>query len=186
VRGDLAVPLIGVVDYTAMKLTIFGLLAAALTAVVFQTAQAQTPETVKVRGCLAGNGSDQNPWTLKGAVLPAPPIPAPAPGGGGGGGGRGGGAAGGGGRGGGAGQGGAPADGARGAGGAGRGGPPPAAAAAPAAPTQPPVDLRLMGIDMTPWRNMFVEIEGTLGPRPATGLRELKVSAARSAYGDCR
>jgi hypothetical protein len=48
------------------------------------------------------------------------------------------------------------------------------------------VDLKLAGVDMTPWRNMFVEIEGTLGPRPATGLRELQVNAARSAYGDCR
>jgi hypothetical protein len=41
-------------------------------------------------------------------------------------------------------------------------------------------------VDMTPWRNMFVEIEGTLGSRPATGLRELQVTQARSAYGDCR
>jgi hypothetical protein len=47
------------------------------------------------------------------------------------------------------------------------------------------VDLRLTGTDMTPWRNMFVEVEGVLGPRPATGLQQLRVNAARSAYGDC-
>jgi hypothetical protein len=44
----------------------------------------------------------------------------------------------------------------------------------------------LAGIDLTPWRNMFVEIEGTLGPRPASGLQEFRVTTARSAYGDCR
>jgi hypothetical protein len=44
----------------------------------------------------------------------------------------------------------------------------------------------LSGMDMTPWRNMFVEVEGTLGPRPATGPREFQVTFAHSAYGDCR
>jgi hypothetical protein len=44
----------------------------------------------------------------------------------------------------------------------------------------------LTDIDMSPWRNMFVEVEGTLGARPASGLRELRVTSARSAYGECR
>jgi hypothetical protein len=48
------------------------------------------------------------------------------------------------------------------------------------------VDLRLTEVDMTPWRNMFVEVEGRLGPRPASGLQEFRVAVARSAYGDCK
>ncbi len=168
-----------------MKFVIVTIMAVAIFAIAVQIvpAQTQTAEPIKVRGCLAGNGSKENPWTLRGAVLPAPPAPAPA-GGGGGGGGRGAGAGGRGGAGG-AGRGGD--GGARGADGAGRGAAPPAAAPAPPAPPpQPPVDLRLTDIDMSPWRNMFVEVEGTLGPRPANGLREFKVNTARSAYGDCR
>jgi hypothetical protein len=149
-----------------MKLTILGIIVIAVTTFALQTSSAQTPsETIKVRGCLLGNGSTENPWSLKSAVLPAPPAPAPA-----GGRGDGGGDA--------AGRGAAPADDGRGA----------AAAPAPppAPPAQPPVDLRLSGIDMSPWRNMFVEVEGTLGPRPASGLREFQVTFAHSAYGDCR
>jgi hypothetical protein len=159
-----------------MKLTILGIIVIAVTTFALQTSSAQTPsETIKVRGCLLGNGSTENPWSLKSAVLPAPPAPAPA-GGRGDGGGRG--AGGGRGRGDAAGRGAAPADDGRGA----------AAAPAPppAPPAQPPVDLRLSGIDMSPWRNMFVEVEGTLGPRPASGLREFQVTFAHSAYGDCR
>src|SRR5262245_11366179 len=157
-----------------MKLTILGIIVIAVTAFALQTSPAQTPaETIKVRGCLLGNGSSENPWSLRGVVLPAPPGAAQAPpaGGRGDGGARG---AGGGGRG----DGGARGD------AAGRGAA--QAAPAPAPPPQPPVDLRLTGVDMSPWRNMFVEVEGTLGQRPASGLREFQVTFARSAYGDCR
>jgi hypothetical protein len=169
-----------------MRLALLGVAVIAITVLVLQTGSAQAPsEPIKVRGCLSGAGTDESPWVLRGAVLPAPPAPAaPAGGGRGDGGGRGGAAAGGRGGGGGAAPG-APAGGGRGGDGN-RGGPPPAAAAAPATPAQPPVDLRLTTIDMTPWRNMYVEVEGTLGPRPNTGLREFRVNVARSAYGDCR
>jgi hypothetical protein len=168
-----------------MKLTILGIIVFAVTAFALQTGPAQTPaETIKVRGCLLGNGSTENPWSLRAVVLPAPPSAAPAGPGGGRGDGGGRGAGGGRGRGDAAGQGGAPADGDRGGNG-GRGAAPPAPTPA-SAPPQPPVDLRLTDIDMSPWRNMFVEVEGTLGPRPASGLREFQVSFAHSAYGDCR
>jgi hypothetical protein len=170
-----------------VKLTILAIIAIAATAFAFQTGSVQT-EPIKVRGCLQGSGSSENPWTLRGAALPAPPAAAPAgnPGGRGDGGARGGGA-GGRGRGDAAGQGVADGAGNRGGAGAGRGAgdrgaAPPAAAAAP---PQPRIDLRLTEIDMTPWRNMFVEVEGTLGPKPATGLQEFRVTSARSAYGDC-
>jgi hypothetical protein len=143
-----------------MKLTILGIIVMAVTTFALQTTgPAQTPaETIKVRGCLLGNGSTENPWSLRGVVLPAPPSAAPAGPGGGRGDGGGRGAGGGRGRGDAAGQGGALADGDRGG----------------------------NGIDMSPWRNMFVEVEGTLGPRPANGLREFQLSFAHSAYGDCR
>ena len=150
-----------------MKLTISSLIAIAATAFSLQTPTVQTPAgPIKVRGCLQGNGSDQSPWSLRSVVLPSPPVPAAA------------GA-----------RGGRGDGGARGAGAGGRGrGEPPAAAtpAPPPQPPQPPVDLRLTGVDMSPWRNMFVEVEGTLGPRPASGLREFQVTFAHSAYGDCR
>jgi hypothetical protein len=170
-----------------MRLTIVAIIAAATTAFALQRGpQTPTTDPIRVRGCLSGSGSKESPWVLKGAVLPAPPAAAPAGGRGGAGGGGGapggGGAAGAGGAGRGGGRGGD--GGGRGGDGAGRGAAPPAAAPAP--PPQPPVDLQLTDIDMTPWRNMFVEVEGTLGPRPATGLREVKVSTARSAYGDCK
>ena len=168
-----------------MKLTILGIIVFAVTAFALQTGPTQTPaETIKVRGCLLGNGSTENPWSLRAVVLPAPPSSAPAGPGGGRGDGAGRGAGGGRGRGDAAGQGGAPADGGRGGNG-GRGAAPPAPTPA-SAPPQPPVDLRLTDIDMSPWRNMFVEVEGTLGQRPASGLREFQVSFAHSAYGDCR
>jgi len=172
-----------------MKLAILGIIVIGVSTFALQTSPAQTPaETIKVRGCLLGNGSTENPWSLKGVSLPAPPTPSPAGPGGGRGDGGGRGAGGGRGRGDAAGQGAAPADGGRGAGpGADRGGDGGRGAAqAPAPPPQPPVDLRLAGVDMSPWRNMFIEVEGTLGPRPTTGLREFQVIFAHSAYGDCR
>ena len=173
-----------------MRLTILSILAIAVIAIALQTSSAQAPaEMIKVRGCLAGNGSDTSPWVVRGVVLPSPPAAAPAaaaPAGGGGAGGGRGGAAAGGGRGDGAGRGGGAPGGGGGRGGdAGRGAVPPAAAA-PAAPAQAPVDLRVAGMDLTPWRNMYVELEGSLAPRPATGLRQFRVEAARSAYGDCK
>ena len=169
-----------------MKLTILAIIVAGATAFAVQAPSTQNTEPIKVRACLQGNGSAESPWLLRGAVLPAPPGagPAAAPGGGpgaGGGRGRGGDGAAQPGAGGGAGRG-APGGGRGGDGGRGAG----AAPAAPAAPSQPPVDLRLTGVDMSPWRNMFVEVEGTLGPRPTSGLREFQVSSARSAYGECR
>ena len=146
-----------------MKFTILSIFAIVAPAFV-HAGFGQTPAEpiVKVRGCLLGNGSNENPWSLHSVVLPSPPsTPAAAPGARGDGGARG---AGGAGRGDGAGQG-------RGAAGAGRGGDG-GRGAAPAAPPQPPVDLRLTGIDMSPWHNMFVEVEGKLGPRPASGDRK--------------
>jgi hypothetical protein len=177
-----------------MKLTILGIIAATIVAFALQSSSAQAPETIKARGCLQGNGSNENPWALRGVVLPSPPgvAPAGAAGARGDGGARG---AGGRGRGDAAGPVANAADGGRGAAGGGRGDggrgdgagrgatPPPPA---PAPPPQPPQDFRLTGVDMTPWRNMFVEVEGTLGPRPTSGLREFQVSSARSAYGECR
>jgi hypothetical protein len=44
----------------------------------------------------------------------------------------------------------------------------------------------LTGLDMMPWRNMAIEVEGRLGSRPASGPQEFKVESARSVYGDCR
>ena len=153
-----------------MKLTILAIITIAAAAFALQTGSVQT-EPIKVRSCLQGNGSPESPWSLRGVALPPPPTAAPAgaPGGRGDGGARG------------------DAAGARGAGGRGAGGDRGAAPpAAPAPPPQPRVDLRLTDIDMSPWRNMFVEVEGTLGPRPATGLQEFRVTSARSAYGECR
>ena len=169
-----------------MKLVLLGVGVICVTMVlVAQTGSAQTPTTVRVLGCLQGDGSEAKPWVLAGTALPPPPPPVPPPnaqaGGRGGRGGRGGDAPAGG-----APAGDAPAGGGRGGrGGGGRGG---AAAAAPVAPPQPVeiIDLRLTGgMDMTLWRNMRVEVEGTLGPKPATGLRELNVTFARSAQGVC-
>jgi len=172
-----------------------GLLVVSLTVAV-QTGIAQTPTTVKLLGCLQGEGSDQKPWMLSGVALPAPPAPAPAPAGGapGGGGGRGGAA---GGRGGGAAAGaggavpaagpppaaGAPAGAGRGGGRGGGGGAAPAPAPAPPVPL---VDLRLAGgLNMAPWRGMKIEVEGTLGSKPASGPQELRATAARSVQGVC-
>jgi len=181
---------------------------AVVCAVIFavHTSSAQTtPEPIKVYGCLQGDGSKESPWVLAGVVLPPPPTAAPAGGAGRGGGGgapaaagAGGGGRGavggggrgvaGGGRGGGAPAGDAPAGGGPGAGaaggGGGRGGAP-AAAPAPA-PAQPPVNLALTGVDLAPWRDMYIEAIGSLGSRPASGPQEFRVNAARSAQGKCR
>jgi hypothetical protein len=154
------------------------------TAFAEQAGFSQAPTTtVKVIGCLQGDGSDEKPWLLSGVAIPAPPTPAPA-GGGGGGAGRGG-------RGGGGGApGGADAGAGAPAAGGGRGGRGGAAPAAPAPPPPPPpvplVDLRLTGgMNMSIWRGMKIEVEGTLGARPATGLREFRAASARSVQGIC-
>jgi hypothetical protein len=52
------------------------------------------------------------------------------------------------------------------------------------------VDLRLTGIDLSPWRGMRVQVDGMLGPAGkgtgAAGLQEFKLTAARSAWGLCQ
>jgi hypothetical protein len=48
------------------------------------------------------------------------------------------------------------------------------------------VDLRLTGgMDMSAWRGMKIEVEGTLGPKPATGLQDINITSARSVQGVC-
>ena len=147
-----------------MKLAVLGGIAAICAAGAIVAAQAPaTDQTQTVIGCLKGEGTAQSPWVLAGVVIP-PPAPANA--GRGGGGGRGG------------------AGGGRGAGGAGReGGGPPAAAPAPAPPPPPPapIDLRVAGMDMTPWRGYRVQIEGTLSPAGG-GQRTITAMSARSVY----
>ena len=158
-----------------MKLAVLGGVAAicAATAIVAAQAPASTEQTQTVIGCLRGEGTAQAPWVLAGVVIP-PPAPANAGrGGGGGGAGRGG-----------AGRGG----GAPGAPGAGReGGAPPAAAPAPAPPPPPPpapIDLRLAGMDLTPWRGYRVQVEGTMGPAGGA-MRTFNAVSARSVYNTC-
>jgi hypothetical protein len=48
------------------------------------------------------------------------------------------------------------------------------------------VTLALNGVDMAPWRDMYIEVNGTLGSKPASGLQQFQVSTARSAQGKCR
>ena len=142
-----------------MKLAVLGGIAAICAAGAIVAAQAPAADqTQTVIGCLKGEGTAQSPWVLAGVVIP-PPAPANA--GRGGGGGRG--AAGGG----------------RGAGREG-GGPPPAAPAPPPPPPAP-IDLRIAGIDMTPWRGYRVQIEGTLSPAGG-GQRTVTATSARSVY----
>jgi hypothetical protein len=153
-----------------MKLAVLGGVAVicAATAIVAAQQAAPTDQTQTVIGCVRGDGTTQAPWVLAGVVIP----PAPAAGAGrGGGGGRGGG---------------------RGAGapGAGRegGGPPPAAAApAPPPPPPAPIDLRITGLDLTPWRGYRTQVEGTMGA-PGGAMREFKAQSARSVFGtgDCK
>jgi len=152
-----------------MKLAVLGgvALICAATAIVAAQQAAPTDQTQTVIGCVRGDGTAQAPWVLAGVVIP----PAPAPGAGrGGGGGRG-------------------AGGGR-AGGAGRegGGPPPAAAApAPPPPPPAPIDLRITGLDLTPWRGYRTQVEGTMGA-PGGAMREFKAQSARSVFGtgDCK
>ena len=151
-----------------MKLAVLGGLAAICAATAIVAAQAPAPDqTQTVLGCLKGEGTTQSPWVLAGVVIP-PPAPANA--GRGGGGGRGGGRGGPG-------------------GGAGReGGGPPAAAPAPAPPPPPPpapIDLRIVGLDMTPWRGYRVQIEGTLSPAGGAAMRTVTATSARSVYNTC-
>ena len=152
-----------------MKLAVLGgvALVCATTAVVVAQGQATAPQVQTVIGCVKGEGTTQSPWILAGVVIP-PPVAAPAGRGGGGGRGAGGGA----GRGAGA-PGGAPA-----------GGPPAAAPApAPPPPPPPPIDLKIMGLDMSPWRGGRTQVEGTMG---AAGTpREFRANTARSVYGTC-
>ena len=142
-----------------MKLAVLGGVAVICAAAAIVAAQAPAEQqTQTVIGCVKGEGTAQSPWMLTGVVIP----PAPAPGAGrGGGGGRGGGRA----------------------GGAGRegGGPPPAAAPAPAPPPPAPIDLRITGLDMTPWRGYRAQVEGTMGAA-GSGARTFTALSARSVY----
>jgi hypothetical protein len=153
-----------------MKLAVLGGVAmiCAATAIVAAQQAAPTEQTQTVIGCVRGEGTAQAPWVLAGVVIP-PPAPA-----GGGRGGPGGGRGGpGGGRGAGA-PGGAPA-----------GGPPPAPpVAAPPPPPPAPIDLRITGIDLTPWRGGRTQIEGTMGA-PGGAMRQFTAMSARSVYGTC-
>ena len=150
-----------------MKLAVLGGVAAicAATAMVAAQAPASTEQTQTVIGCVRGEGTAQAPWVLAGVVIPPP---APAAGRGGVGGGRGG-------RG--AGREGAPA---------GREGGAPAPAAAPAPPPPPPapIDLRITGLDLTPWRGYRTQVEGMMGA-PGGAQREFKAVSARSVFGTC-
>ena len=151
-----------------MKLAVLGGIAAICAAGAIVAAQAPAADSTQtVIGCLKGEGTAQSPWVLAGVVIP-PPAPA-GRGGPGGGGGRGGGRGG------------------DGRGAAGReGGAPPAAAPAPTPPPPPPapIDLRIAGLDMTPWRGYRVQIEGTLSPAGA-GQRTVTAASARSVYNTC-
>jgi len=140
-----------------MKLAVLGGVAVICAAAAIVAAQAPAEQqTQTVIGCVKGEGTAQSPWMLTGVVIPPPP----APGAGRGGGGRGGG---------------------RGAGGAGRegGGPPPAPAPPPPPPA--PIDLRITGLDMTPWRGYRAQVEGTMGPAGG-GARTFSAQSARSVY----
>ena len=47
----------------------------------------------------------------------------------------------------------------------------------------PPIDLRITGLDMSPWRGARTQVEGTMG---AAGTpREFKANTARSVFGTC-
>ena len=149
-----------------MKLAVLGGVAAicAATAMVAAQAPAPTEQTQTVIGCVRGEGTAQAPWVLAGVVIPPPAPPA---GRGGAGGGRGG-----------AGRGGAAGAGREG------GAPAPAAAPAPAPPPPAPIDLRLAGMDMTPWRGYRVQVEGTMGPAGGA-MRTFNAQSARSVYNTC-
>ena len=151
-----------------MKLAVLGGVAAICAATAIVAAQAPaTEQTQTVIGCVRGEGTAQAPWVLAGVVIP-PPAPANAGRGGGGGGGRG------------AGRG----AGAPGAGREGGGPPPPAAAPAPPPPPPAPIDLRIAGLDLTPWRGYRTQIEGTMGA-PGGAMRTFTAMSARSVFGTC-
>ncbi len=141
-----------------MKLAVLGGVVALCAATAIVAAQQAAPtEQQTILGCLKGEGTAQSPWMLTGVVIP-PPAPPNA--GRGGGGGRGGG---------------------RGAGREG-GGPPPAPTPPPPPPA--PIDVRINGLDMTPWRGYRVQVEGTLSPAGA-GQRTINATSARSVYNTC-
>jgi|SRR5689334_4178316 len=145
-----------------MKLAVLGGAIAICAATAIATAQQAAPaDTQTILGCLKGEGTAQSPWMLTGVVIP-PPAPAGA------------------GRGGGAGRG---AGGGRGGGREG-GGPPPAAAPTPPPPPPAPIDVRINGLDMTPWRGYRVQVEGTLSPAGG-GTRTITAVSARSVYNTC-
>ena len=153
-----------------MKLAVLGGVAVicAATAIVAAQQAAPTEQPQTVIGCVRGEGTTQAPWVLAGVVIPpgaaqrvqVAAVAADAA-----------------------------AD-ARGAPGAGRegGGPPPAAAApAPPPPPPAPIDLRITGLDLTPWRGYRTQVEGTMGA-PGGAMREFKALSARSVFGtgDCK
>ena len=145
-----------------MKLALLGGVAAICAATAIVTAQAPATEqqTQTIIGCVTGDGSAQAPWMLAGVVIP-PPAPANA--------GRGG-----------AGRGGA----GRGAGAPGGregGAPPPAAAPAPPPPPPAPINVRVQGLDLTPWRGYRVQVEGVLSPAGGA-QRTIQAQTARSVY----
>jgi hypothetical protein len=158
-------------ERSTMKRAAFSSLLVICAAGVLAAQAPSTPagQNVKVIGCLKGDGSKDSPWVLAGAVLPPPPGAMVGRGGPGPGGGRGA----------------PPAEGGRG----GREGGAPAAAPPPPPPPpppQPPVNLRLQEVNMTPWRGLRVEVEGTLGPEAtAGGTRELHVMNAHNVQGVC-
>jgi hypothetical protein len=57
--------------------------------------------------------------------------------------------------------------------------------AVPAPPIQL-VDLKPTGgMNLAPWRGMKIEVEGTLGAKPVSGLQEIRLTSARSVQGVC-
>ena len=141
-----------------MKLAVLGGVIALCAATAIVAAQQAPPaETQTILGCLKGEGTAQSPWMLTGVVIPPPAPPGAGRGGGGRGGGR---------------------------GGAGRegGGPPPAPTPPPPPPA--PIDVRINGLDMTPWRGYRVQVEGTLSPAGG-GTRTINAMSARSVYNTC-
>jgi len=137
-----------------MKLALFGGVAVMCAATAIALAQAPTEQqTQTIIGCVKGDGSAQNPWTLADVVIPPPAPPNAGRGGRGGpGGGR----------------------------GAGREGGAPPAPPAPPPPPPAPINVRVQGLDLTPWRGYRVQIEGVLSP--AGGQRTIQAQMARSVY----
>jgi len=139
-----------------MRLAVLCGIALACAAPAFAQSQTLADEEITLIGCLQGDGSEGSPWVLAETTLPPPPPPPPPPGARGGRGGRGGGPPGG-----------------------GRG------AAPPPPPDLPKVNVRLMDVDLAPWRGMRVQVDGSLGAEAAGQMREFHVIRARSAWGTC-